>query len=41
MMKAAIKSCGPTFSARRMLKEYANKAYIPALRALLAVGEQR
>ena len=41
MMKAAIRSCGPTFSARRMLKEYAHKAYIPALMALLAVGEQR
>jgi starch phosphorylase len=41
MMKEAIKTCAPTFSARRMLKEYAKRAYIPALSALLGVGEGR
>ena len=33
MMKAAIKSNGPLFSARRMVKEYSQKFYQPALSA--------
>jgi starch phosphorylase len=31
MMKAAMKSAGPLFSARRMIKEYSQKFYQPAL----------
>jgi starch phosphorylase len=31
MMKAAIKSVAPTFSSRRMVKEYASRFYVPAL----------
>jgi starch phosphorylase len=31
VMKAAIKSVAPAFSARRMVKEYANMCYAPAL----------
>jgi glycogen phosphorylase len=33
MMKAAIKSTGPLFSARRMVKEYSQKFYQPAIQA--------
>jgi starch phosphorylase len=33
MMKAAMKSTGPLFSARRMVKEYSQKFYQPALNA--------
>jgi len=33
MMKAAMKSVGPLFSARRMVKEYSQKFYQPALGA--------
>jgi starch phosphorylase len=33
MMKEAMKSVGPTFSARRMVKEYTRKFYDPALKA--------
>ena len=33
MMKAAMKSTGPLFSARRMVKEYSQKFYQPALKA--------
>ncbi|MEI6292710.1 MAG: alpha-glucan family phosphorylase, partial [Methanomicrobiales archaeon] len=32
MMKEAIKSNGPRFSARRMVKEYVRKGYVPALK---------
>ena len=32
-MKAAMKSVGPAFSARRMVKEYSQKFYQPALKA--------
>ena len=32
MMKAAMKSIGPGFSARRMAKEYISKFYGPALK---------
>ncbi len=32
-MKAAMKSIGPAFSARRMVKEYSRKFYQPALQA--------
>jgi starch phosphorylase len=32
MMKAAIKRCGPVFSARRMVKEYVDKYYINCLK---------
>lgn len=31
-MKEAIKSTGPQFSARRMVKEYARRGYVPALK---------
>jgi starch phosphorylase len=31
-MKAAIMSCGPQFSMRRMLREYVDQLYIPAMR---------
>jgi glucan phosphorylase len=34
-MKEAIKSIGPQFSARRMVKEYAMKYYRHALEATL------
>jgi starch phosphorylase len=33
MMKAAMKSSGPSFSARRMVKEYSRKFYQPALQS--------
>ncbi len=33
MMKAAMKSSGPLFSARRMVKEYSRKFYQPALQS--------
>jgi starch phosphorylase len=33
MMKAAMKTNGPLFSARRMVKEYSQKFYQPALSA--------
>ncbi len=35
MMKTAIKSIGPLFSARRMVKEYSQKFYQPALQFAL------
>jgi glucan phosphorylase len=34
MMRAAMKSSGPFFSARRMIKEYSRKFYQPALQSL-------
>jgi starch phosphorylase len=33
MMKAAMKSSGAFFSARRMVKEYSRKFYQPALQS--------
>jgi glucan phosphorylase len=36
-MKAAIESVSPAFSARRMVKEYAERFYV---RALGMVGDQ-
>lgn len=33
IMKEAIRTVGPRFSARRMLKEYVEKAYVPAMQA--------
>jgi glucan phosphorylase len=33
MMKTAMKSIGPLFCARRMVKEYSQKFYQPALKA--------
>jgi starch phosphorylase len=33
MMKEAMKSSGPAFSARRLVKEYTRKFYNPALKA--------
>ena len=33
VMKAAIKSVAPAFSARRMVKEYVEKFYVQALAA--------
>lgn len=35
IMKEAVKSTGPHFSARRMVKEYAEKFYQHALKAAL------
>jgi len=32
-VKEAIRSVAPRFSARRMVKEYAERMYMPALRA--------
>jgi hypothetical protein len=32
-MKAAMKSSGPFFSARRMVKEYSRKFFQPALQS--------
>jgi starch phosphorylase len=37
MMKEAIRTVGPQFSARRMVKEYTDQYYIPALRDILAL----
>jgi glycogen phosphorylase len=39
MMKEAIKSNGPRFSARRMVKEYVRRGYLPALK--YATGKNR
>jgi starch phosphorylase len=36
VVKEAISSCAPTFSARRMVKEYAEQMYVPAARSLMA-----
>jgi hypothetical protein len=33
MMNAVMKSSGPFFSARRMVKEYSRKFYQPALQS--------
>ena len=32
VMKEAIRTAAPAFSARRMVKEYAERMYIPAMR---------
>ncbi len=39
MMKEAIRTVGPQFSMRRMVKDYTEKYYVPALREVLAMGE--
>ncbi len=39
MMKEAIRTVGPHFSARRMVKEYTEQYYIPALRDVLALED--
>ena len=39
MMKEAIRIVGPQFSARRMVKEYTEKYYVPALKDILALEE--
>ena len=31
VVKEAIRTCAPVFSARRMVKEYTNRFYVPAL----------
>jgi starch phosphorylase len=36
MMREAIRTVGPQFSTRRMVKEYAERYYVPALRDALA-----
>lgn len=36
MMREAIRTVGPNFSTRRMVKEYAERYYVPALKASLA-----
>ncbi|MGD0794844.1 MAG: alpha-glucan family phosphorylase, partial [Dehalococcoidales bacterium] len=38
MMKKSISSLTPVFSARRMLKEYDEKLYLPASRGLVQAG---
>lgn len=35
MMKAAIRTVGPMFSTRRMVKEYTENYYVPAMREIL------
>ncbi|MDF1513147.1 MAG: alpha-glucan family phosphorylase [Anaerolineae bacterium] len=35
MMREAIRTVGPTFSTRRMVKEYTEKYYVPALKEIL------
>lgn len=37
MMREAIRTVGPVFSTRRMVKEYAGRYYVPAIRAALAL----
>lgn len=37
MMREAIKTVGPHFSTRRMVKEYTDRYYVPALRRALAL----
>jgi starch phosphorylase len=39
IMKAAIKSCAPTFSARRMAKQYVTKFYNPAFQNVSRDGQ--
>jgi len=40
MMKEAIRTVGPQFSTRRMVKEYTDKYYVPALREALALEKE-
>lgn len=40
MMKEAIRTVGPNFSMRRMVKEYTTKYYIPALHAALEIDKK-
>jgi len=35
MMKESIATLAPLFSARRMVKDYVNQMYVPAMRAAL------
>jgi len=37
MMREAIRTVGPQFSTRRMVKEYTDRYYVPALRETLAL----
>jgi starch phosphorylase len=37
MMKEAIRTVGPHFSTTRMVKEYTDKYYVPALQKVLAL----
>ena len=41
MMKKSISTITPVFSARRMLKEYDEKLYLPASRGLVQAGNYR
>ncbi len=41
MMKEAIRTIGPQFSTRRMVKEYTDKYYVPALRETLAMEKSK
>lgn len=41
MMKEAIRTIGPQFSTRRMVKEYTDKYYVPALRETLALEKSK
>ncbi|MCU0519633.1 MAG: alpha-glucan family phosphorylase [Anaerolineae bacterium] len=40
MMREAIRTIGPQFSTRRMVKEYTERYYVPALQASLALEAQ-
>ncbi|HDQ35125.1 MAG TPA: alpha-glucan family phosphorylase, partial [Chloroflexi bacterium] len=37
MMKEAIRTVGPNFSTRRMVKDYTNRYYVPALQQILEI----
>jgi len=39
IVKEAIRTVAPRFSARRMVKEYADRMYVPALERRLAKSE--
>ena len=39
MMREAIRTVGPQFSTRRMIKEYTERYYVPALKDALALEE--
>ncbi len=41
MMKEAIRTVGPQFSTRRMVKEYTNKYYVPAMREALELEKSK
>jgi starch phosphorylase len=40
MMKQAIRTCAPKFSARRMVKEYAERFYAPAARVAASLAKK-